>query len=157
MPWNLSNWSHPRLVTSAVMVGLVVLLSSLGADRWFHGSERNILLSDGLTAVVATCLTYKLLRSRAIRQKVATQYLLVVTDVNHHVRNALAGILYSVHLRGDPHTRQIVEDAIQRIDSVLRDMPIQLEFGSLHQQRFIYMLRNSSRETIGKDKVRPPA
>jgi hypothetical protein len=45
-----------------------------------------------------------------------------VAEVNHHVRNALTSVLYSVHLNRDPELMKITQDAVARVDWVLREV-----------------------------------
>ena len=46
----------------------------------------------------------------------------VAADVNHHVRNALTTVLYSVHAKRDPDLIQVTQDAVDRIHWTLREI-----------------------------------
>jgi hypothetical protein len=43
-------------------------------------------------------------------------------EVNHHVRNALTAVLYSVHARRDQALMEVTQQAVGRIDWVLREV-----------------------------------
>ncbi len=46
----------------------------------------------------------------------------MAADVNHHVRNALTTVLYSVHVKRDPELIQVTQEAVNRIDWTLREV-----------------------------------
>lgn len=56
----------------------------------------------------------------------------IVQDVNHHVRNALTGIVLSASLREDPNLNEQVREACDRINWVLSDVLSQSVTGNDH-------------------------
>jgi hypothetical protein len=118
IPWRL----RCHVLILATLVGVAVFAISLFGDAVFHGVARPVLLSDALTACIALVLTYQLLSRNAMLRMIDAQRLLIIAEVNHHVRNALTAVLYSVYLRSDPELKRITEDAVERIDWVLNDI-----------------------------------
>jgi hypothetical protein len=123
-----------RPVVVSAVIGLAVLACGLIVDAAFMGERRPVMVSDGLTAVVATLLSYRLVRQYAIAQAIAERRMRVISDVNHHVRNALTAILYSAHLQKDPTLLKTTETAAHRIDWVLQTILPSYESGSNGQK-----------------------
>ena len=66
------------------------------------------------TGVVATFLTLMMARYYERLRIVDSERLRVAADVNHHVRNALTTVLYSVHVEHDPELIRFTQDAVDR-------------------------------------------
>ena len=62
-------------------------------------------------------LWYERLRTRALLQR-----LLLVSEMNHHVRNALQAVIYAAAVQKDEQLSTIVRDAVERIDWALREV-----------------------------------
>ena len=56
------------------------------------------------------------------RQRLASAHLKIIAEVNHHVRNALTTVLYSVELTRNESLIQVTQSAMERIDWTLREV-----------------------------------
>lgn len=110
------RYVFPLLVGAGAVGGGVLLDVSLGIEN------RPILYSDGFTAIIAALLAFVVGRYYERLRQSDAERLRVAADVNHHVRNALTTVLYSVHVKGDAELIQVTQDAVNRIDWTLREV-----------------------------------
>src|SRR5690349_20802757 len=106
----------------SVLIGLAAFGSGILLDVTLGVENRGILYSDIFTGVVAAFLTLMVARYYERLRIADSERLRVAADVNHHVRNALTAVLYSVHVRRDPELIQVTQDAVDRIDWTLREI-----------------------------------
>ena len=117
--------NHPagwRKYLFSVLIGLAAFGSGILLDVALGVENRGILYSDIFTGVVAAFLTLMMARYYERLRIADSERLRVAADVNHHVRNALTTVLYSVHVKRDPELIQVTEDAVDRIDWTLREI-----------------------------------
>jgi hypothetical protein len=106
----------------AVAVGVAVFIAGFSIDKVMLQGGRQILYSDLLTAGVVAMLAFALARIYAGRRHDELRQLQISAEVNHHVRNALTAILYSVQIHNDPELVAITRTAVARVDWVLREV-----------------------------------
>ena len=106
----------------AVMMAAAVFLSGIVIDILLRVENRQILYSDIFSSCVAGVLAYAASRYYARARLAAYERLQATAEVNHHVRNALTAVLYSVHARRDPALIEITHQAVGRIDWVLKEV-----------------------------------
>jgi hypothetical protein len=73
------------------------------------------LLLAGVAGVIV--LWYERLRTRALLQR-----LLIIREMNHHVRNALQVVIYAASEHKDEHLAGLLRDAVERIDWALKEV-----------------------------------
>src|SRR3954470_10071382 len=96
----LLNAEWPAVVVAA-LTALVVFAAGIFIDVVLRVQNREILYSDVFTSCVAGALAYVAGRYYARARRGAMERLQAAAEVNHHVRNALTAVLYSVHARRD--------------------------------------------------------
>jgi hypothetical protein len=102
------------LVAAACKYGAVGLMLQEGASR------TQLRLQDSLTAgVLAGIALWIALAVAHFRRKQIAQQVKIVSDLNHHLRNALNIILNSHYLPADSQKDAILE-SVERIDRALR-------------------------------------
>lgn len=106
----------------SVAVGVGVFASGILLDMALGIENREILFSDVFTGVMAGVLGYFAALHYARERRAALERLRVAADVNHHVRNALTTVLYSVHVSRDTALMKVTQDAVDRIDWALREI-----------------------------------
>ena len=106
----------------SVLVGGGASLAGILVDVGFGIENRPILYSDILTGFIAALLAFFIARYYERLRQSDTERLRVAADVNHQVRNALTTVLYSVHVKCDPELIQVTQDAVNRIDWILREV-----------------------------------
>ena len=105
-----------------------ILLALLGAfligscgflvDRLFHNASR-LMASDFYTCGVAFLFSYVLLQFEGRRRASLARRMEIAAEVNHHIRNALTGVVFTAAARNDPALHEVIQDATARIDWVL--------------------------------------
>lgn len=106
----------------AAAVTVFAFIAGIVVDDLLLAQTRQVLYSDVLTSVIAGVLAFLAARYYEVRRRAIAERLRIAAEVNHHVRNALTGIFYSVQVRSDPELTQITQDAVERIDWVLREV-----------------------------------
>ncbi|MGO9088696.1 MAG: hypothetical protein ACLQBK_26115 [Candidatus Sulfotelmatobacter sp.] len=115
-----------------------VLVPDLGRrwERW---------LAEGVSAIVVAFLTGQLLRS-AHRQREATLLRMqVISEMNHHVRNALAAIILTAESGQNQQSLQVIAESVGRIEWALREILLRrkpLQEQLLNQERYFGPRRN---------------
>ena|SRR5579884_2340978 len=106
----------------ALVSGLIVLVFLIFADQvslyfGLTGSQR--VIDDICGAIIAGVLVYWNERRRV---KFLAEKLNTIELLNHHVRNALQVITYSVYRQGKAEQVAEIQDAVSRIDWALREI-----------------------------------
>jgi hypothetical protein len=109
----------------AVIATVLVFGVTSAADLFmFHENEPariTVELSDGISSVVIGLLSYQLLRMQQLRRRELRKRVETISDMNHHVRNALQVISLSTH--GHDHEEiKNVRDSVNRIQWALREL-----------------------------------
>lgn len=117
----LLNAEWPAVIV-AVLTAAVVFAAGIVLDVLLRVQNREILYSDVFTSGVAGVLAYIAGRYYARTRRAAAERLQASAEVNHHVRNALTAVLYSVHARRDAALVEVTQQAVGRIDWVLREV-----------------------------------
>jgi len=104
----------------AALTTILVFASGIFIDVVLGVENRTVLFSDVFTSAVAGFLAYLAGRYYMRGRQAAREQLKTAAEVNHHVRNALTAVLYSVHARQDAELLDITQQAVDRIDWVLR-------------------------------------
>jgi hypothetical protein len=115
---SLSTFLDARIVSSALVLGLLIGVCGVGLDRLVHHAS-GLYASDLYTCVVASVFSYLLLIYEKRRRMILARRMAIVAEVNHHIRNALAAIVYSTSVRHDLQLHSVLKDATDRIDWVL--------------------------------------
>jgi len=106
----------PVLVGGSEFILGIVIDVSLGIHY------RPIFYSDVFTGIIAAVLALLVVRYYERLRQADSERLRVAADVNHHVRNALTTVLYSVHVKNDPELIKVTREAVDRIDWILREV-----------------------------------
>ena len=112
----------PVLLTGLVLF-LVSYAMSLVLDRLGMGPGSTILDDLAIGILGALLLHYYLSASEASQNLArAKERIILVAELNHHIRNALVIIGSSATLDDQEERLRIVDEAIERIDRVLTDL-----------------------------------
>jgi signal transduction histidine kinase len=110
-------------------VGLVVGIVSFLATELMHhllvsdlGRSRERLLAEGLSALIVTILTAKLAQIGRERQQLTAARMQVISEMNHHIRNALTPISLSISATEDQQLIRVISEGVDRIDWALREV-----------------------------------
>jgi signal transduction histidine kinase len=115
-----------RIVLYAVIAGLIMFTIGVGMDMMVvrEGETRLLAfgISDGLAAAVAGFLVYRLLQYEQERRARLRDKLAVVSDMNHHVRNALQVISFHAYSNADREQLEAVKESMERIEWALKEI-----------------------------------
>ena len=107
-----------RHLILALLAGLFISGSGFAVDHLVHKSNL-LLASEFYTFVVAFLFSYVLLTIESRRRDVLARRMQIAAEVNHHIRNALTGVIFTAAVRKDPALETVLMDATARIDWVL--------------------------------------
>jgi hypothetical protein len=114
-----------RTLLKAFIVAVAVFVVSSVADLimlYEHAPvRRTIEISDAISAAVIGLLTYQLLRFQQQRRERLRQRVAAISEMNHHVRNALQIISLSSHGKSQEEIAAIRE-SVNRIQWALREL-----------------------------------
>ena len=115
----------PRVIVVSSAVGLVSFLVTelmhrlLVADLGRHWER---LLAEGVSAVVVAGLTAGLLDLANQRQQAALLRMQVISEMNHHIRNALGAISLTTDSIQNHDCVRVISDSVDRIEWTLREV-----------------------------------
>ncbi len=115
-----------RFVLGAALgVGLVSFLATELMHYWLVpdlGRNRERLLAEALSALIVSCLIARLAYVARKQQQLTIARMQVVSEMNHHIRNALAPISLSVDALENQQLIRVISDGVDRIDWALREI-----------------------------------
>jgi len=123
---DLKSDSKTRLVLICVAVVLFVWAVGFALDRLLiHDGVTRIevmLLSNGLTGLVAGYLFYTWAVNERIRRESIRERLRTIADMNHHIRNALQVITYATATGKDDASVELIRSSVERVEWALREV-----------------------------------
>ncbi len=105
---------------------VVMFLCSLGLD-WLllvhhEGAVTTMMVSDALAGLIAGVLVLRLFQYERERRARIEVRLHTIGEMNHHIRNALEVISFSVHSAKDKSELAGINEALDRIQWALREI-----------------------------------
>jgi hypothetical protein len=130
------------VVLAAVGVGAVSFL----ATEFMHyilvpdiGRSDERLLAEGISALVVSLLTAKLVQVTRERHRLTVARMQVIAEMNHHIRNALSPVSLSLEDAKNQQLKRIMSDAVDRIDWALREiLPREVPLGVEQRNKLGY-------------------
>lgn len=121
-----TDWDHhPRVKLVSLGVGLVAFL----ATEFMHyllvpdlGRHWERLLAEGASAVVVALLTARLMHAANQRREAALLRMQVISDMNHHIRNALAAVTLTTDSIQNQQSIRVISESVDRIEWALREI-----------------------------------
>jgi hypothetical protein len=115
-----------QVLAVALEWGTAVLLLSIGAtwlvyEKLLHDPGGIRVISPGIAATVTTVLTYRLQNQDRLRRLAQLRRFEIISEMNHHIRNALQVISYQAFI-SDAEAHGRIRDALNRIEWALRDV-----------------------------------
>jgi tetratricopeptide (TPR) repeat protein len=133
--------SRARLIVLCVVVVLLVCAVGYGFDRMLgrEGVTRTdiLLTSNGLTGLVAGLLFYTLTNVERQRRKLVRERLSTISEMNHHIRNALQVITYATATGNHDESVELIRTSVERIEWALREVLPGFPYNSKVSFRFL--------------------
>jgi len=109
----------------AAICAILVFIVSSGADILMlhqHETARTTVeLSDAISSLIIGLLCYRLIRLHYERREQLRNKVEVISDMNHHVRNALQVISLTSHGK-DKDEITAIRESVNRIQWALREL-----------------------------------
>ncbi len=111
-----------------VAAGFALLMSACGIAldvlllRSHEGTGMTMIISNVLAGVIAGALVFRLLQFGRERRVRIEERLQTISDMNHHIRNALQVISFSLSSSQDKNHVAEIHDALDRIQWALREI-----------------------------------
>jgi signal transduction histidine kinase len=115
----------PRVIVVSVGVGLVPFLVTELMHRFLVadlGRRWERLFAEGVSAVVVAGLTAGLMNAASQRQEAALLRMQVISEMNHHIRNALGAISLTTDSIQNHDCVRVISDSVDRIEWTLREV-----------------------------------
>lgn len=115
----------PRVIVVSALVGLVSFLVTEVMHRFLVadlGRRWERLLAEGVSSVVVAGLTAGLMNAASQRQEAALLRMQVISEMNHHIRNALSAISLTADSIQNRECVRVISDSVDRIEWTLREV-----------------------------------
>lgn len=156
-----TNWDpSPRVTLVSLGVGLVSFLATEGMHYLLVpdlGRRWERLLAEGVSAVIVALLTVRLMHAANQRREAALLRMQVISEMNHHIRNALAAICLTAESTDNQQCVRVISESVDRIEWALREILLrQKPIPEKERERLLYFQpRSAMRPTSGgADAVR---
>lgn len=153
--WGLT----PRVVLVAVAVGVASFLVTELMHRVLVpdlGRHWERLLAEGVSAVVVAGLTAGFMDAANQRQEAALLRMQVISEMNHHIRNALGAISLTTDEIQNQECVRVISESVDRIEWTLREVLLRKKpISEKEIDRLRYAATKSSRPTTyaGQEKT----
>jgi len=124
-----AHWLRSGAADRAMVVAGLVGLASFVATEFMHyllvpdlGRRWERWLAEGVSALVVALLTAKLMHAANQRREAALLRMQVISEMNHHIRNALSAISLSADSIENQQCMQVISDSVDRIEWALREI-----------------------------------
>jgi hypothetical protein len=126
MPADTLGSRYGRKLGVAVLGGLIVGLAAAAVDFTVITYEREVLIhqlvGDFIAALVAMLVALALqLRNEELHYRFAMERAAIVSELNHHVRNAIFPLCLAVQKGGDPEAQRLSTETVERINIAMKD------------------------------------
>lgn len=115
----------PRVVVVSVAVGLVSFIVTELMHRLLVpdiGRHWERVLAEGVSAVVVAGLTAGFMDAANQRQEAALLRMQVISEMNHHIRNALGAISLTTDSLQNEQSVRVISESVERIEWALREV-----------------------------------
>jgi hypothetical protein len=116
---------NPRVTLISLGIGLVAFLVTEGMHYLLVpdiGRYGERLLAEGVSAFVVALLAAKLMHAESQRRQAALLRMQVISEMNHHIRNALAVVTLTTDSLQNEQSIRVISESVDRIEWALREI-----------------------------------
>jgi hypothetical protein len=118
------------------------------------GRQKERWLAEAIAALVVSGLVGRLMVVLHRQHQAALARMQVISEINHHIRNALMAISASADVVRDEQYLRIVSDGVDRIDWALREvLPREQPLSEEEQSRLMFRTQFSGRQVCSSRKM----
>ena len=110
---------------AALLVGLLLFIVSEFMDwllYWMKISNVETIVNSVVIAICGAVAAYIWVRYEAERQARARDKMILIIELNHHIRNALTLLSQSATLQEGPEKLRMIDEALERVKRVLTEL-----------------------------------
>jgi hypothetical protein len=154
----VTKWrASPRVKVVSLGVGLVSFL----VTEFMHlllvpdiGRHWERLLAEGVSAVIVALLTARLMHAAAQRREAALLRMQVISEMNHHIRNALQAICLTAESTQNQQCIGVISESVDRIEWALREILLRRKpFPEKARDRLRYLQPQSASTTASQENA----
>jgi len=153
------NDLHSRWIER--LIPLVVGLACFTITELMHrllvpdiGRRKERWLAEVVSAVVVGVLVAKLAAVEHRQHQTMLARVQIISEMNHHIRNALMAIFASVHLSQNQECIQVISESVDRIEWALREiLPRERPLPEEERSRRMFLIPGSPKASRENDKL----
>jgi signal transduction histidine kinase len=125
------NYDWQRLSAEKLLlaVALAFVAAAFLTSEFLHyflvpdlGRHGERMVAEGLSALVIGCMAAALFRTSIKQREVMVARWQVISEMNHHIRNALAAISFSAAVIPNQQSVRVIQESVDRIEWTLREI-----------------------------------
>jgi signal transduction histidine kinase len=110
------------------------------------------LLAEGASAFVVALLAAKLMHAENQRREAALLRMQVISEMNHHIRNALAVVTLTTDSLQNEQSIRVISESVDRIEWALREILLRRKpVPEKEQDRLRYLHSRSMANAVGQE------
>jgi hypothetical protein len=110
------------------------------------------LLAEAVSAVLVALLTARLMHAEKQRREAALLRMQVISEMNHHIRNALAAVSLTTDSIQNQQCIRVISESVDRIEWALREILLRPKpVPEKEQDRLRYLHSRSMSNSIGQE------
>jgi len=118
------------------------------------GRRKERWLAEALSALVVGVLVGKLGAVMRRQHQIVLARVQVISETNHHIRNALMAISASADISQNQECIRIISESVHRIEWVLREiLPRKQPLPEVERSRLMFSMSGGSRESRDNDEI----
>ncbi len=118
-----------KKLASALLIGLLLFAVSYALDLLLHwlgipGSDTiiNDLVVGAIGGAIGAFAAYLWVRFEAEKQARARDKMILIVELNHHIRNAFQAISQAIVIADEQQRLRLIDTALERVDRVLTEL-----------------------------------
>jgi len=156
------SWStdlHPKWIETLIPLG--VGLACFTMTELMHrllvpdlGRQKERWLAEAGSAVVLSVLVAKLAAVVRQQHQAMLARMQIISELNHHIRNALAAISLSADLSRNQQCIRVISESVHRIDWALREiLPRKQPLPEVERTRLMFSMSGAPRVSRENDEL----